>query len=37
MTSTKLKNTKVDATDEEWQEFIDRITKRTSKNRRDGP
>ncbi len=27
----------VDATDEEWQEFIDRITKRTSKNRRDGP
>lgn len=27
----------VDATDEEWQEFIDRITKRTPKNRRDGP
>lgn len=27
----------VDATDEEWQEFIDRITKRTPKNRRGGP
>lgn len=27
----------VDATDAEWQEFIDRITKRTPKNRRDGP
>ena len=27
----------VDATDEEWQEFIDRITKRTPKDRRDGP
>ena len=27
----------VDATDEEWQEFIDRITKRIPKNRRDGP
>ena len=27
----------VDATDEEWQEFIDRITKRTPNNRRDGP
>lgn len=24
----------VDATDEEWQEFIDRITKRTPRNRR---
>ena len=27
----------VDATDEEWQEFIDRITKRTPSSRRDGP
>lgn len=27
----------VDATDEEWQEFIDLITKRIPKNRRDGP
>ena len=27
----------VDATDEEWQEFIDRIAKRMPKNRRDGP
>lgn len=27
----------VDATDEEWQKFIDLITKRTPKNRRDGP
>ena len=27
----------VDATDEEWQEFIDRITKRMPKDRRDGP
>lgn len=27
----------VDATDAEWQEFIDLITKRTPKNRRDGP
>ena len=27
----------VDATDAEWQEFIDRITKRTPKNRREGP
>lgn len=27
----------VDATDAEWQEFIDRITKRTPRNRRDGP
>ena len=27
----------VDATDAEWQEFIDRITKRTPKNRRDEP
>lgn len=27
----------VDATDAEWQEFIDRITKRTPKSRRDGP
>ena len=27
----------VDATDEEWQEFIDRITKRTPQNRRDRP
>lgn len=27
----------VDATDEEWQEFIDRISKRTPKGRGDGP
>ena len=27
----------VDATDEEWQGFIDRITKRTPSSRRDGP
>ena len=27
----------VDATDEEWQEVIDRITKRTPSSRRDGP
>ena len=27
----------VDATDAGWQKFIDRITKRTPKNRRDGP
>lgn len=35
---TALRTAKeVDATDAEWQEFIDRITKRTPKNRRDGP
>ena len=35
---TALRTAKeVDATDAEWQEFIDRITKRTPKNRRDEP